>query len=164
MKTTKMMLEYIASCSKTSLESFELARLNDRANLRKQMIEILDELIEVDVQARIAEWVLVERRREQAQRHAGLRQPPQQALRLRDPVLPNSSGLRRLNPEEHDDADRTASMANHPVIAALREALPDGPLRARQEKAQPAQAKAPAPAPPVHTPECGMAMKSKRIA
>ncbi|HEU5411181.1 MAG TPA: hypothetical protein VFU57_09195 [Candidatus Acidoferrales bacterium] len=166
MKTTKMMLEYIASCSKTSLESFELARLNDRANLRKQMIEILDELIEVDVQARIAEWVLVERRREQAQRHAGLRRPPQQALR--GAVLPNSSGLRELKPKEDEDADHVASMVNHPVIASLREALPDGPLHARQEKSQPAQAKAPAPvpapAPTVRTSECSVTMKSKRIA
>jgi hypothetical protein len=31
----KPMLEYLASCSKVSLESFELAGLNDRANLRK---------------------------------------------------------------------------------------------------------------------------------
>lgn len=163
MKTTKMMLEYIASCSKTSLESFELARLNDRANLRKQMIEILDELIEVDVQARIAEWVLVQRRdREQGQGQGALRRPPQQTLR--DAALRDSSGLRQLNSEPHDDAERAASMVNHPVIAALREALPDEPLHARQDKSQPAQAKTPAPAPPARTSECGMAMKSKRIA
>jgi hypothetical protein len=61
MKTTKPMLQYLATCSKTSLQSFELARLNDRANLRKQMIEILDELIEMDIQARIAEWMLAQR-------------------------------------------------------------------------------------------------------
>jgi hypothetical protein len=163
MKTTKMMLEYIASCSKTSLESFELARLNDRANLRKQMIEILDELIEVDVQARIAEWVLVQRRHGgRAQGQDGLRRPPQQALR--GAALPNANGLRQLNPEADDDTDLAASMANHPVIAALRDALPDGPLRPRQEKLPPAQSNTPAPPASAQTSECSMAMKSKRIA
>ena len=163
MKTTKMMLEYIASCSKTSLESFELARLNDRANLRKQMIEILDELIEVDVQARIAEWVLVQRRhREQAQGQSALRRPLQQALR--GAALNPSGGLRQLNSEQCDDTDRAASMVNHPVIAALREALPDGTLHGRQDKPQPAQAKSAAPASAARTSEGGMAMKSKRIA
>ena len=162
MKTTKMMLEYIASCSKTSLESFELARLNDRANLRKQMIEILDELIEVDVQARIAEWVLVHRRRGgRAREQAGLRRPPQQALRG---ALPNASGLRQLDPEEEDEADRAPSMANHPVISALRDALPDGPLRARQQKLPPSQSNTPAPSASAQSPECSVAMKSKRIA
>jgi hypothetical protein len=68
MKTTKPMLEYLATCSKTSLQSFELARLNDRANLRKQMIEILDELIEMDIQARIAEWLLAQRQHTRMQR------------------------------------------------------------------------------------------------
>lgn len=68
MKTTKPMLEYLSTCSKISLESFELARLNDRANLRKHMIELLDELIEVDIQARVAEWILAQRRRQSGAR------------------------------------------------------------------------------------------------
>lgn len=67
MKTSKPMLEYLASCSKASLESFELARLNDRANLRKSMAELLDELIEVEIQARVAQWALAHRREAQAQ-------------------------------------------------------------------------------------------------
>ena len=163
MKTTKMMLEYIAGCSKTSLESFELARLNDRANLRKQIIEILDELIEVDVQARIAEWVLVQRRNGgRVHEQAGLRRPPQQALR--GAALPSAYGLRHLNPQEEDDADCAPNMANHPVISALRDALPDGPLRARQEKLQPVQSNSPAPAASARVSDCSAAIKSKRIA
>lgn len=162
MKTTKMLLEYIATCSKTSLESFELARLNDRANLRKQMIEILDDLIEVDVQSRIAEWVLVQRRREQAQRQAGLLRPPQHALR--GAVLQSANVPRRLPPEESEDLDRAAELMNHPVLAALREALPNGPLHARQGKTAPAQSPSPAPATSVQAPESSIAIKSKRIA
>lgn len=64
MKITKPMLEYLASCSSASLESFELARLNDKANLRKQMIEVLDQWVEVDVQARVANWILARRRQQ----------------------------------------------------------------------------------------------------
>lgn len=162
MKTTKMLLEYIATCSKTSLESFELARLNDRANLRKQMIEILDELIEVDVQARIAEWVLVQRRREQAQHQAGLLRHPQHVFR--GASLQSATVLRQLHPEESEDLDRAAEIMHHPVLAALREALPNGPLHARQEKTPATQVRAPAPASCAQASEPDIAIKSKRIA
>src|SRR5579859_5411523 len=72
------MLDYLATCSKTSLESFELARLNDLANLRKHMIEIVNEWVEADIQARIAEWVLLHRRQQ-----AAARRPPQRVRRAR---------------------------------------------------------------------------------
>jgi len=159
MKTTKMLLEYIATCSKTSLESFELARLNDRANLRKQMIEILDELIEVDVQARIAEWVLVQRRREQAQHQAGLLRHA-----FRGASLQGATVLRQLHPEESEDLDRAAELMHHPVLAALREALPGSPSLSRQGKAPAPQEKASAPTTPDRVSEANIAMKSKRIA
>ncbi|HEV2617488.1 MAG TPA: hypothetical protein VGU63_12860 [Candidatus Acidoferrales bacterium] len=89
MKTTKPMLDYLATCSQTSLESFQLARLNDLANLRKQMIEIVDQWVESDIQARIAEWILVRRRRQSPLR------PPQSVRRMRSkqrplPLIANS--------------------------------------------------------------------------
>lgn len=163
MKTTKMMLDYIASCSKTSLQSFELARLNDRANLRKQMIEILDELIEVDVQARIAEWVLVQRqRRERTQPESGaMRRPPQQALR--SAALPDARALPQLNPEESADADVTAEISRDPVITTLRESLPEGAMPSAKADAASNSAKShTVAATPV--PACQMAAKSRRIA
>src|SRR5215469_3474382 len=85
MKTTKPLLEYLATCSKISLESFELARLNDRANLRQRIIELMDELVEVDIQARIAEWILVHRRRRTAIRRRSPRNP---SVVLKAPSLP----------------------------------------------------------------------------
>lgn len=88
MKTTKPMLEYLASCSKTSLESFELARLNDRANLRKRIIELMDELVEVDVQARVAEWIRVHRRRQTAMRRRSQGNPPPELKNFSLPLLP----------------------------------------------------------------------------
>jgi len=62
MKTNKPMLEYLATCSRHSLEAFELARLNERANLRKQLIEVLDQWVEADVQSRVAGWILAQHR------------------------------------------------------------------------------------------------------
>ncbi len=88
MKTNKPMLEYLANCSKITLESFVLARLNDRANLRKELNEVLDELIEVDIQSRIAEWILVYRQEQatQPRRERRLQRGP--ALDIEDPKLP----------------------------------------------------------------------------
>ncbi len=98
MKTTKPMLEYLATCSKVSLESFELARLNERANLRKEMVELLDELIEVDIQARIAEWLLTQRRLQAA----AMQRAPRRLRRNRSgesaslPLLPMTNEAGRL--------------------------------------------------------------------
>jgi hypothetical protein len=51
-------LEYLASCSKTALESFELSRLNQAANYRKDVQQILQGWIDTEVDARIARWIL----------------------------------------------------------------------------------------------------------
>lgn len=153
MKTTKMMLEYIASCSKASLQSFELARLNDRANLRKQMIEILDQLIEVDVQSRIAEWVLVQRQREEQMHDQGgaMRRPPQQALR--GAALPSASEPHQLNAEATSPTDTPDDILRHPMMVTLREVLPDGAVRHGKPSA-----------PSMAVPAFNIAAKSKRIA
>lgn len=138
MKTSKAMLEYITTCSKISLESFQLARLNDRANLRKQMIEILDELIEVDIQARVAEWVLMQRRRQEHERRAqeraeleNLRRPLQHAgqpglpMRQDELACAGRDEDRPLLPPELPPLghDPVMSVLIESVNAAQREAL-----------------------------------------
>ena len=50
--------EYLVSSSQASLESFELARLNAVANLRKEFRQLVDEWIEAEIEARMARWVL----------------------------------------------------------------------------------------------------------
>ena len=55
-------VNYLLTCSEPSLESFELARLNHIANFRKQIREIVDEWIAAEVEARLARWVLDQRR------------------------------------------------------------------------------------------------------
>ncbi len=55
-------LEYLISSSDAGLQSFELSRLAQVANLRKELRAILDEFVEAEIQARIARWILEGRR------------------------------------------------------------------------------------------------------
>lgn len=126
MKTTKPMLEYLATCSTVSLESFELARLNDRANLRKHMTELLDEIIEVDIQARVAEWVLLQRRRQEEARFSRRARRSSGTFGGADP-LP-------LFPEK-DAAEEQFSLPalkKNSVISVLSNAIEESPANLRR--------------------------------
>lgn len=114
MKTSKPMLEYLSTCSRISLESFELARLNDRANLRKELIEVMDELIEVDIQSRIAEWILVYRQKQDALPRRYRRPRRRPALDLNDLTLPLLPDERPANSLAHD-SDDSDSLGRRPI-------------------------------------------------
>lgn len=138
MKTTKPMLEYLSTCSKISLESFELARLNDRANLRKHMIELLDELIEVDIQARVAEWILAQRRRRSETR-------PQRRIRRNSSGAAKTDSLALFSTENPKnafaDAQEDENTSVFPeleadsLIPAPRGVAPDSPSVSRRSPA-----------------------------
>lgn len=115
MKTTEPMLEYLASCSKSSLQSFQLARLNDRAILREQIIELMDELVEADIQARIAEWFLVRGRQQAGMRRRSPRHSSTELKNLSLPLLP---------PNRHTDDDGAdlPTVSADPMVSALRNA------------------------------------------
>src|SRR5579862_8806736 len=51
-------LEYLFTSSEASIESFHLSRLNTVANLRKELLEVFEEWVEAEVQARLAQWLL----------------------------------------------------------------------------------------------------------
>ena len=55
-------LEYLITSSRSSLEGFELARLNRAANLKKELRQILEEWVQTEADARLARWVLECRR------------------------------------------------------------------------------------------------------
>jgi hypothetical protein len=59
-------LEYLATSSDASIESFHLSRLNTVANLRKELHEIFEEWVEAEVQARLARWLLARKNPEHA--------------------------------------------------------------------------------------------------
>jgi hypothetical protein len=54
--------QYLHEASDTSLESFELSRLNHAANLRKEIAALLEQWIEVTAEAFLARWVREDRK------------------------------------------------------------------------------------------------------
>src|SRR5579863_7500492 len=62
MSSTQLPLEYLVTSSEDCLEGFELARLNQISNLRKEFSQVFDEWVEAEIAARMARWVLDGRR------------------------------------------------------------------------------------------------------
>ena len=62
MGDAKVPLHFIGTCSQSSLQSYELARLDAAARLRRKLQEVIDEWIEAEVEARLARWALEHRR------------------------------------------------------------------------------------------------------
>src|ERR1700683_3138351 len=65
-------LEYLLTSSEAALETFELARLNKSANLRKELRDVVEEWIEAEIQSRLARWILDCRRTQAARSDADL--------------------------------------------------------------------------------------------
>jgi hypothetical protein len=59
-------MKYLATSSDTSLESFRLSRMNRAANLRKELFDVVEEWIEAEVEARVAERLLERSEQERA--------------------------------------------------------------------------------------------------
>lgn len=51
-------VDYLMMCSGVSLYDFELSRLNQAANLRKNLIQIQDELLQTEAEALVARWLI----------------------------------------------------------------------------------------------------------
>ena len=94
MRDPQSPLEYLVTSSQTSLEAFELARLNRAANLRKELRDVLDEWMQTEIDARMARWIL-ECRRAQNTDSDSLAAPPREPARIGQlamSFLPESSG------------------------------------------------------------------------
>jgi hypothetical protein len=61
-RETPSSFDYLLKCSLTSLEGFELARLNRIANLRKELRDLVEEWVAAEVEARVSRWLLEARR------------------------------------------------------------------------------------------------------
>lgn len=57
-------LAYLMTSSDTSLESYELSRLNRASNLRKEMLQLLEKWIDAEAEARMARAILEWKRAE----------------------------------------------------------------------------------------------------
>ena len=62
MDTAKLPLEYLLTSSQSGLEGFELGRLNQIANLRKELRDLVDEWVQAEIEAELARWLLESRR------------------------------------------------------------------------------------------------------
>ena len=70
MSTSRLVppLEYLRAASRASLQSFELARLNHAANLRREIAALIDQWIQETSEATLARWML--------DHHKSLQEPP----------------------------------------------------------------------------------------
>lgn len=90
MSDTSPPLEYLITCSEPGLESFELSRMNQAANLRKQLRQIVEQWIESEVDARVARCMLECKRGQVADRSEPMAEVPGFSLfeQLTIPFLP----------------------------------------------------------------------------
>jgi hypothetical protein len=75
--------EFLLSASKNSLQSFELSRLSNAANLRKEIAALLDQWLADQANATVARLLLQERERT-ARVSDALAGPPQQNAGVQD--------------------------------------------------------------------------------
>lgn len=111
MRNPQLALEYLVTCSQTSLEGFELARLSQISSFRKQFGELQDQWIEAEVAARLARLLLEHRRAES--------QSPFDSPAL----LANISVLERLSDEPVGSSTLQATTEFHAPPANPRESL-----------------------------------------
>lgn len=99
MSSTQLPLEYLVTSSTNCLEGFELARLNQISNLRKEFSQVYDELIEAEIAARIARWILNGRRAQDD----GFSVDQIVSARSSSPEVPSSASITRQLPLPRDD-------------------------------------------------------------
>lgn len=131
MGVTRPPLEYLASCSKVALESFELSRLNEASNYRKEVQQILQGWIDTEVDARLARWILESK---QAQARDGLQAAMAQPVELKQldlSFLP-SNGAQEFDGEAAEARENTRKLsgrklqrAAHPVLPCADERIPE---------------------------------------
>jgi len=138
MGVTRPPLEYLASCSKVALESFELSRLNEASNYRKEVQQILQGWIDTEVDARLARWILESK---QAQARDGLQAAMAQPVPLKQldlSFLP-SNGAQESAGDDGEDVDAKENTrkpsgprlrrAAHHVLPCAGERTPEEPRK-----------------------------------
>lgn len=72
MGDTRLSLEYLTTCSDAGLESLELVRMSEAAELRKAFRRIFEQWVAVEAEARAARWMIESRRAEKPVREVSL--------------------------------------------------------------------------------------------
>ena len=135
MAVTRPPLEYLATCSKVALESFELSRLNEASNYRKEVQQILQGWIDTEVDARLARWILESK---QAQARDGLQAAMAQPVPLKQldlSFLPANGAEESAGEvaEAEENTPKTSGCklrrAAHPVLPCADERTPEEPQK-----------------------------------
>ncbi len=92
--------EYLRSASQSSLQSFELSRLNHAAHLRKEISALLDQWLEDTASALLARW-LFDHRNQLASRHSASASPSEAT----DPFRDSTAAARVRKHRGRDAAD-----------------------------------------------------------
>jgi hypothetical protein len=102
-------IDYLHSASRSSLQSFELSRLNHAANLRREIAVLMDQWLEETAEAMLARWML--------DHHGSLREPVLTAadlLRTRqDPGIDPVTRASEPSVEIHPAPPRFAELRHH---------------------------------------------------
>ena len=78
-------MDYLRAASRASLQSFELARLNHAANLRREIAALIDQWIQETSEATLARWML--------DHHKSLQDPPSSSPDALNSPLERASDL-----------------------------------------------------------------------
>lgn len=118
-------LDYLHSASTSSLESYELSRLNHAANLRREISVLLDQWIDETVQARLARWMIADRSTRRVSR--GEAMPLERRLRFEAPVVPRIAKGRARRASQSQPKSESKSHRRCHVLepAEFRIATPD---------------------------------------
>jgi hypothetical protein len=107
-------LDYLRAASRSSLQSFELARLNHAANLRREIAVLIDQWIQESSEATLARWMLDHHESLHSLSPSSTESPPAFPEPARDPLpdLPAPPGdIVRAGPNFSDAQRRvTASI------------------------------------------------------
>lgn len=151
MGSDQLPLEYLVTSSQTALEGFELSRLNRCANLRKELRQIADQWIGVEIEARMARWILECRRAQDSDSNSPASESPNSASgaalaceESSDVPSAKSAKARAVRPRAREDQRRLRLISSE--MDAAPPLLPAIPLDAGPppRAVQPSESFAPA--------------------
>jgi len=125
MDSTSAPLEYLAACSTMALESYELSRLNQASNLRKEFRDVIEQWIQSEADARLARWILESKRAQPADANPSA-SPPDRFAPLPARALPpaaNETAKTEAQPGG-PDSSRTATSRGIARTSADSERFP----------------------------------------
>ena len=127
-------IEYLREASQSSLQSFELSRLNHAANLRREISTLIDQWIRENSEALLARWVLDHRASaiESAKPTATL-DPAQRAALLESPRTPRDP-FQTLLPSDPVSSANSQPQAAQNVAAPPRFADSRRPLQRHPDR------------------------------